>query len=169
MRQKNSKLATFLSKNVGNLLVWMVIGYLGWVVVTAFMGRVRYVREGMAQEYVRSYNKRQEAYFAKESVFSTSLKPLKVDINADLKKYTYSFLVTKQATFNYAISKQRNYRSFVGAVFVIPATKVKPNTSKSKITTKSIVCKNDSVGTIKPPEPTYQNGNIACATGTYSR
>jgi hypothetical protein len=169
MRQKNSKLATFLSKNVGNLLVWMVIGYLGWVVVTAFMGRVRYVREGMAQEYVRSYNKRQEAYFAKESVFSTSLKPLKVDINAAPKNYTYSFLVTKQATFNYAISKQRNYRSFVGAVFGIPATNVKPNTSKSEIMTKSKVCKNDSVGTIKPPEPTYQNGNIACATGTYSR
>jgi len=37
MRQKNSKLATFLSKNVGNLLVWMVIGYFGWVVVTAFI------------------------------------------------------------------------------------------------------------------------------------
>jgi hypothetical protein len=54
-------------------------------------------------------------------------------------------------------------------VFVIPATKVKPNTSKSKITTKSIVCKKDSVGAIKPPELTYQNGNIACATGTYSR
>jgi hypothetical protein len=91
MRPKKSKLATFLSKNVGNLLVWMVIGYFGWVVVTAFMGRVRYVREGMAQEYVRSYNKRQEAYLAKESVFSTSLKPLKVYINADPENYTYCF------------------------------------------------------------------------------
>jgi len=169
MRQKKSKLATFLSKNVGNLLVWMVIGYFGWVVVTAFMGRVRYVREGMAQEYVRSYNKRQEAYLAKKSVFSTSLKPLKVYINADPENYTYCFLVTKQATFNYAISKQKKHRSFVGGVLVISATKVKPNTSKSKIMTKSIVCKTDSVGTIKPPEPTYQNGNIACATSTYSR
>ncbi|MEG4397243.1 type IV pilin-like G/H family protein [Microcoleus sp. BROC3] len=169
MRQQNSKLATFLIKNVGNLCVWMVIGYFGWGIVTTFMSRVRYVREGMAQEYVRSYNKRQEAHFAKESAFTTSLKPLKVDINVDPKNYTYSFLVTKQATFNYAISKQKNYRSFVGGVFVIPATKVKPKTSKSKIMTTSIVCKNDAVGTIKPPEPTYQNGNIACATGTYSR
>jgi hypothetical protein len=73
MTQQNSKLATFLIKNVGNLCVWMVIGYFGWGIVTAFMSRVRYVREGMAQEYVRNYNQRQETHFANESAFTTSL------------------------------------------------------------------------------------------------
>ena len=51
-------------------------------------------------------------------------------------------------------------------MFVIPATQVESNASKNKIATTSILCKADSAGTIKPPEPTNQNGKIACATGS---
>jgi len=75
-------------------------------------------------------------------------------------------VTTKKATFNYAVSKQIYLKSFVRGVFVIPATKVDSNASKNQITTTSILCQADSPGTIKPPEPTNQNGKIACATGT---
>jgi len=61
---------------------------------------------------------------------------------------------TKKATFNYGFLKQKDLKSYVGGVLVIPATKVESNASKNKITTTSILCKADSTGTIKPPEPT---------------
>ena len=54
----------------------------------------------------------------------------------------------------------------MGGVFIIPATKIESNASKNKITTTSLLCKADSAGTIKPPEPTNQNGKIAFATRT---
>lgn len=74
--------------------------------------------------------------------------------------------ITKKATFNYGVSKQKDLKSYVGGVFVIPATKVESNASKNNITTTSILCQADYAGTIKLPERTNQNGKIACATGT---
>ena len=87
-------------------------------------------------------------------------------IKTETKNSNYSLITTKKATFNYAVSKQIYLKSFVGGVFVIPATKVESNVSKNKITTTSILWQADSAGTIKPPVPTNQHGKIACATGT---
>ena len=136
------------------------------IVVPPFQARVRYVKQGSARHSVSSMNKSQQAYFAEQSVFSTSVKALKSGIKTETANYKYSIRSTKKATFNYGVSKQKDLTSYVGGVFVIPATKVDSNASKSKITTTSILCQADSAGTIKPPEPTNQNGKIACATGT---
>ena len=38
--------------------------------------------------------------------------------------------------------------------------------AKEKITTTSILCEADFPGTIKPAEPTYEKGKIACGKGT---
>ena len=144
----------------------MVIGVFLAVAVPSFMKVASNSRQLPAKEYVSSINKGQQSYFAKKNVFSTSVKALEIGIKTETKNYKYSLLTTKKATFNYAFSKQIYLKSFVGGVFVIPATKVESNASKNKITTTSILCGADSAGTIKPPEPTYQNGKIACATGT---
>ena len=120
----------------------------------------------MRPESLRSINKGQQAYFAEKSVFSTSVKALGIGMKTETENYKYSLLTTKKATFNYGVSKQKDIKSFVAGVFVIPATKLEPNAYKNKTTTTSILCRADSPGTIRPPEPTNQNGKIACATGT---
>ena len=63
-------------------------------------------------------------------------------------------MTLKKATFNYGVLQQKDLKSYVGGVLVIATTKVELNASKNKITTTSILCKADSAGTIKPPEPT---------------
>ncbi len=166
MCQQNYKSAS-LASNVGGYLVFlMVIGAIGTLIVPSYLNKVWNIKQSEAREYVSSINKGQQAYFAEKSVFSTSVKALGIGIKTDTENYKYSLLTTKKATFNYGLSKQKDLKSYVGGVFVIPATKVASNASKNKITTTSILCKADSAGTIKPPKPTNQNGKIACARGT---
>ena len=166
MSQPDSKSASLASNNGRWLVLLIVIGVFISVAVPPFVTKVRNIKQGSARDYVSSINKGQQAYFAEKTVFSTSVKALGIGIKTETENYKYSLMTTKKATFNYGVSKQKDIKSFVGGVFVIPATKVDSNASKSKITTTSILCKADSAGTIKPPEPTNQNGKIACATGT---
>ena len=167
MSQQNYKSAS-LASNVGGCLVsLMVIGVLAWVVVPSFQVRVRINKQWEPRDYISLINKRQQAYFAEKSVFSNSVKALGISIiKTETENYKYFHHTTKKATFNYGVSKHKDLKSFVGGVFVIPATTFDSNSSKNQITTTSILCGADSAGTIKPPEPTYQNGKIACATGT---
>jgi len=166
MSQPNSKLTSIASNNGEWLVLLMVIGVFFWIVIPSFMAKVTNIKQAEAREYVSSINKGQQAYFAEKNVFSTSVKGLKIGIKTETENYQYSLLTTKKATFNYGVSKQKDLKSYVGGVFVIPPKKFDSNASKNKITTTSILCKADSAGTIKPPEPTNQNGKIACATGT---
>ncbi|MEG4034912.1 type IV pilin-like G/H family protein [Microcoleus sp. w1-18aA5] len=167
MSQPSSKSAS-LASNVGGYLVFlMLIGVLASVALPSFQAKLRINKQSEPKDYISLINKRQQAYFAEKSVFSTSVKALKIRIiKTETENYKYSHHTTKKATFNYGISKQKDLKSYVGGVFVIPATKVESYSSKNLITTTSILCRADSAGTIKPPEPTYQNGKIACATGT---
>jgi type II secretory pathway pseudopilin PulG len=166
MSQQDSKLTSIASNNGEWLVLLMVIGVFVWIVRPSFLAKVRNIKQAEVREYVSSINKGQPAYFAEKNVFSTSVKSLGIGIKTETENYQYSLLTTKKATFNYGSSKQKDLKSYVGGVFVIPPKKFDSNASKNKITTTSILCKADSAGTIKPPEPTNQNGKIACATGT---
>ncbi|MEG4483544.1 type IV pilin-like G/H family protein [Microcoleus sp. D2_18a_B4] len=167
MSQQNYKSASLASNVGGCLAILIVIGVLASVAVPSFQVKLRNNKQWEPRDYISLINKRQQAYFAEKSVFSSSVKALRIrNIKTETENYKYSHPTTNKATFNYGVSKHKDLKSFVGAVFVIPATKVESNASKNKITTTSILCRSDSPGTIKPPEPTYQNGKIACAPGT---
>jgi type II secretory pathway pseudopilin PulG len=166
MSQQNSKLASIASNSGECLVLLMMIGASLSVAVPAFLNKARITKQWEPRVYISSVNKRQQAYLAEKSFFSTSVKALKIGVLTETKDYNYSLITTNKATFNYGVSQHKKLKSFVGGVFVIPATKVDSNSSKNKISTTSILCQADSPGTIKPPEPTNQNGKIACATGT---
>ena len=166
MSKQDSKSASLSPNGCGCLLLLMGIGAIGALIVPSYLNKVWNIKQSEAREYVSSINKGQQAYFAEKSVFSTSVKALGIGMKTETENYKYSLLTTKKATFNYGVSKQKDIKSFVAGVFVIPATKVEPNASKNKTTTTSILCRADSPGTIRPPEPTNQNGKIAWATGT---
>ncbi|MEG4204682.1 type IV pilin-like G/H family protein [Microcoleus sp. Pol7_A1] len=166
MSQQNSKSASIASNTRECLWILIFFGIVFLICRPSFMVKLRKNKQWEAREYISSLNKGQQAYFAKKSVFSTYVKALGIGIKIETKNYNYSILTTKTATFNYGVSKQKDLTSYVGGVFVIPATQVNSNASKNKITTTSILCEADSPGTIKPAEPTYQNGKLVCGTGT---
>ncbi|MEO6863531.1 MAG: type IV pilin-like G/H family protein [Microcoleus sp.] len=127
---------------------------------------VSLIKQTEGQLYVRSIYKAQQAYFVEKGSFSNSVEALGLGLETETKNYQYSTRATKQAAFNYGFSKQKELKSYISGVFVVPASQVDANAPKNEMKTTAILCEADSPGTIKPAEPTYENGKIACGTGT---
>jgi type II secretory pathway pseudopilin PulG len=146
----------------------MGIGVIGAIALPSFMGASEGGKDKTveARQYVGSMNRAQEALFIEKSAFATSFDALGLGIKTETTNFKYSIRATKKAAFNYAVAKENDLKSYVGGVFLVPAKNFEPNAAKEKITTTSILCEADFPGTIKPGEPTYENGKIACGKGT---
>ncbi|WP_445175137.1 type IV pilin-like G/H family protein [Microcoleus sp.] len=153
----------------GCLLLLMGLVVIGAIALPSFLvsgGGGCMPKTGEARQYVGSMNRAQEALFIEKSAFSSSVDALGLGIKTETTTFKYSIRATKKAAFNYAVAKEKSLKSYVGGVFLVPAKNFEPNAAKEKITTTSILCEADFPGTIKPGEPTYENGKIACGKGT---
>jgi len=154
-------------RGCGCLLLIIGIGVMNGIALPLFLNSTNRSKQSEAKQYVSSMNKAQQAYFAEKSVFSSSVNALGLGIKTETTNYKYSVRATKQTAFNYGVSKQPQLKSYVGGVFLVPVKEVESNPAKDGIiTTISIFCQADSPGKIKPAEPTYENGKIACGKGT---
>jgi len=168
MSQENSKSGSdsVIKAGCGCLGLIVFIGILNGIVVPIFLSSRTTSKQSEGKQYISSMNKAQQAYFAEKSSFSNSVEALGLGIKTETTNYKYSTRATKQAAFNYGVSKQPNLKSYIGGVFIVPDKEVDAKATKDNMTTASILCEADSPGTIKPAEPTYQNGKIACGKGT---
>ncbi|MEG4107850.1 type IV pilin-like G/H family protein [Microcoleus sp. S13_C5] len=168
MSQQYSKSASISPNGCGCLLLLMGIGVIGAIALPSFLtasnkGKNKTVE---AKQYVSSMSRCQQAYFAENKAFSSSVNALGLGIKTETTNYKYSVRATKKAAFNYAVAKEKDLKSYVGGVFLVPTKNLELNATKEEITTTFILCGADSPGTIKPAEPTYENGKIACGKGT---
>jgi type II secretory pathway pseudopilin PulG len=140
----------------GCLLFLMFFGVIGAIALPSFLGASNRGKDKTveAKQYVSSMSRYQQAYFAENNAFSSSVKALGMGIKTETTNYNYSIRATKKAAFNYAVANEKNLKSYVGGVFLVPAKKFESNAAKEAITTTSILCKADFSGTIKPAEPT---------------
>ena len=170
MSQQDSKSASILPNGCGCLLLLMGIGVIGAIAVPSFLvsggGGCIPPKTGEARQYVSLVNRAQEALFIEKSAFATSVDALGLGIKTETTTFKYSIRATKKAAFNYAVAKEKSLQSYVGGVFLVPAKNFESKAAKEKITTTSILCEADFPGTIKPAEPTYEKGKIACGKGT---
>ncbi len=121
-------------------------------------------KESEAKQYVGSMNRAQKTIFSGEkNDFIASVDALGLGIKTETTNYKYSVHITKQAAFNYGVSKDEKLRSYVGGVFLIP---LKQKAGKNEIRTEAILCRADNPGTITPIPPRLQNGKLFCGTGT---
>ncbi|MEG4319848.1 MULTISPECIES: type IV pilin-like G/H family protein [unclassified Microcoleus] len=161
MRQENSKPAN----GCGCLVLLMCIGVLTAIALPSYLTMANKAKQSEGKQYVGSMNRAQQAKFAENTAFSNSVAALGLGIKTETTNYKYSTRATKQAAFNYAVSKAKDVKvkSYIGGVFLVPAF---PNAPKNEMTTVAILCQADSPGTMKPAEPTYQNGKVICGKGT---
>lgn len=117
--------------------------------------------EAEGKQYVGSMNKAQQAYYAENTGFTSSVANLGLGIRSETANYRYSISVENQAVFNYGVSKQGKLKSFVGGVFLIEDT-------TAGITTVRILCqaKTNGASTTKPANPINQNGTLVCGANT---
>jgi type IV pilus assembly protein PilA len=157
MRQQDYNSPKILPKGCGclviSILLTPVIGVL--VFSSFFLCNANKAKQSEAKQYVGSMNRSQQAKYAENSKFSTSIPDLGLGIKTETTNYKYSLRSTKQAAFNYGVSKHKTEKSYVGGVFLLPAR-----------ATISILCEADDRGTIEPAEPTYQNDKLICGKGT---
>ncbi|MEG4210969.1 type IV pilin-like G/H family protein [Microcoleus sp. S13_B4] len=161
-----SSMSNLAYNGCGCLLLSMGIGAIGAIALASFLNASNKPMISEAKLYVGSMNKAQQAQFAEKSAFATSVNALGIGIKTETTNFKYSVRATKKAAFNYGVSKEKGFKSYVGGVFLVSAKNFEPNAAKDEITTKSILCGSDFPGTIKPAEPTYENGKIACGKGT---
>ena len=111
-------------------------------------------KESEGKQYVSSMNKAQQAYYAENTGFTSSVANLGLGIRTETGNYKYSISTGNKAVFNYGVSKQGNLKSFVGGVFLIGTT------------TQTILCQTNAANKTKPANPTNKNGTLACGANT---
>jgi len=169
-KYQESSISNSAYNGCGCLLFLMFFGVIGAIIaLPSFLGvgGCGGKHEAMeARQYVSLMSRAQQEYFAEKNAFSSSVDALGLGIKTETTNFKYSIRATKKAAFNYGVAKGNHLNSYVGGVFLVPAKNFEPSAAKEKITTTSILCEADSPGTIKPAEPTYENGKIACGKGT---
>jgi len=163
--KRPSKSARILYNGFGCLVILMILTA---IALPSFLNRVSRVPQSEAKQYVGSMNRAQQAYYAEKGNWATSIPALGLGIKTETTNYKYAISMTKYDALNYGISKQKDVKSYVGGVFLVPTQEFDRDADRDKIMTtiSSILCEADSPGTIEPAEPTYQNGKLICGKGT---
>ncbi|MDY6937438.1 MAG: type IV pilin-like G/H family protein [Cyanobacteriota bacterium] len=112
-------------------------------------------KEAEAQTYAGAMNRSQEAYYLENAAFATTVEDLYLELTEETEDYQYSIQTTDEASFNYAVSKNEDFKSFVGGVFAV-----------SDDVTEAIVCVADTPGPTEIGEPSLKENEVVCPKGT---
>jgi type II secretory pathway pseudopilin PulG len=125
-------------------------------------------KQAEAKQNVGAMNRAQQAYYLDNKAFSNSLQSLGLGIRTPTTNYVYSTRATKSAAFSYGVFRQgtKDIKSYVGGVFVVPATNLDRKVDKKEMTTVGIVCEAISPGNTRPTAPTLQKGVPTCGSDT---
>ena len=123
-------------------------------------------KQAEAKQNIGSTNRAQQAYFLDNQTFANSMEAMGIGIKPQTVNYNYSVRTTKTTAFHYGIARRKTEKSYVGAVFVVPATNVNPATNKSEVNTASIICEALRPGSTTPTAPTLQKGVPTCGSDT---
>ena len=165
MTRKQELMRGLIGDGCRLLLICMFIALIDLPSTLSYLSQRNRAQESEAKMYVDSMNRAQQALFIEKSAFATSVDALQLGIKTETINYNYSVRATKQTAFNYGVSKQKDLKSYVGGVFLIPANEAAPKAAQDKIW-KFILCKADKPGIMIPLPPTLQNGKLVCETGT---
>ncbi len=150
------KSRVFTSKNwqIEVILTALTLPVLFSTVSEAQVSQTVKAKESEGKQYVSSMNKAQQAYYAENTGFTSSVANLGLGIKTETANYKYSISTGNKAVFNYGVSQQGNLKSFVGGVFLIGTT------------TQTILCQTNAANKTKPANPTNKNGTLVCDANT---
>lgn len=136
------------------------------IALPSFFARRASIEKAEARQSVGAMNRGQQAYFIENNDFSNSIEKLGIGVENQKGNYEYATRVlANKAAFNYAIPRNRNNRSYVGGVFIVPS-KYHSDAAMNERMTIGILCESNDVGATKLAEPMYNNGKPACPAGT---
>lgn len=150
------------------LIVFFILSVLGAMALPNFLTCGNKAKQSEAKQYVGSMNRAQQAYFLEKNKFSHQISALELGIKTQTENYQYSIRSTPSAAFSYGIARKakKNLKSYVGGVFLVPATYLDSSADKNEQTLVSIVCEGKPFSQTPSAEPSLHNGVPTCGDNT---
>jgi len=117
MSQQKFQLSSLSLYRYECLLFLIYVGVIGVLASPSFINEEIQEIPSEPKQYVSSMNREQKAYFAQKDTLANSVEALGTGIQTETPNYKYSVRATKQAAFNYGVSKHSKSTSYVGGVF----------------------------------------------------
>ncbi len=136
------------------IIGFLTVGVLGAIALPNFLAMATKAKQSEAKQFLSAINRSQESSQREKKTFSHNFAALGVGIKPQTTNYIYFTSGTKTAAYSYAISRNEKLKSYVGAVFLVPA--------KYEIKTVSILCQAKLKGINRLQEPILQNGVPTC-------
>jgi len=116
------------------LVVIIIIGILSAIALPAFLNQANKAKQSEAKQYVASINKGQQAYFAENTSFGTSVEALGLGLKTQTTNYKYELGAVDPAKSNVTAtpSNTATLRAYGGSVSLVQAGEAK--------TTQSVLC-----------------------------
>lgn len=150
----NFRINNFQAWQIGVVLTTLITPVVFTKVAEAQLSQTVKAEELAARQYVSWMNKAQEGYYSETGKFTNSVAYLDIGgIKSENANYKYSISAENKAVFSYGVSRNPNFKSFVGGVFLIGDI------------TQKILCQANAASTTKPANPT-NNGTLACGANT---
>jgi hypothetical protein len=162
-----NKMINPLKKPLMNRLKWKTFGTVAIVMLPIVLLNPSVAQSQNAIEAanreggraVAMFNRSQQAYFMEESQFSQTLQGLRTGLPRFTDNHRYMMGRTRSNPVHYAIARRPEVKSFVGRVIL--------TTLNLEMTTRTIICENNTPGVLVPPSPRIDtNLKLICAPGT---
>lgn len=141
------------------LVVIIIIGILSAIALPAFLSQANKAKQTEAKQYVASINKGQQAYYAENTSFGSTVSILGLGLKTSTSNYTYNVTSSgdgAQANAAPVTSAASALKGYSGGVALVSAGEAK--------TTQSILCQSlgSTVGAATPPTITTGMTELAC-------
>lgn len=159
------------------------------LVVPNFLAKGQKAKQSEAKIHVNTMNRAQQTHFLENRAFATSMQDLQLGQLDQTANYSYFTRKIGDTALNYGIARKDGLKSYVGGVFVVPATV--PNQANSSASTPAsrsalpvvspapeatdapvtvtILCESRMPTRALVPEPIYKKGFLKCPPGTSER
>lgn len=141
------------------LVVIIIIGILSAIALPAFLNQANKAKQTEAKQYVASINKGQQAYYAENTAFGTSVSVLGLGLKTQTTNYIYGVTGSAdggQANAAPVTSAATALKGYSGGVALVSAGEAK--------TTQSILCQSigSTVATAEAPNVAAGQTELAC-------
>lgn len=117
-----------------------------------------------AESAINSMVRGQQTHVSRNRNFLNSVASIAKTFTILLPQdYNFAIRTTTRGAFHYAIPKSPEMKAYVGAIFL------QDNASLNNPSTVSIVCEATTPINVRPSDPSYGRGNLACGVGTQKR
>jgi len=139
------------------LVVIIIIGILSAIALPAFLNQANKAKQSEGKQYVSSINKGQQAFYAENTRFGSTVGDLGLGLKTQTTNYDYGVTAASasaDALANPNTSTAASLKGYAGGVGLVAAGEAK--------TTQSVLCETTGVGT--PTAADYSSGTeVKCA------